>query len=203
MQDEFERFQSDKAFKYLGLFLAISLAIWSLYNLIVYGSAGMPFVLFVLGQWVYFLVNYWPKWKYRNQKERGSCMSKQDVIRFIGSLFLAELILNASLIMLSISWRTIFISNVALVILYGIAEYREQKRLKEEGIPSIDERVVNKMKSYFTISMTSFVFLFIMYLCVNKYLDRPVVHVNELLYIAIFGLLISMASTSVLATRNR
>ena len=58
--------------------------------------------------------------------------------------------------MLSISWRTIFISNVALVILYGIAEYREQKRLKEEGIPSIDERVVNKMKSYFTISMTSF-----------------------------------------------
>ncbi|BCD26029.1 hypothetical protein BC30090_4926 [Bacillus cereus] len=130
-------------------------------------------------------------------------MSKQDVIRFIGSLFLAELILNASLIMLSISWRTIFISNVALVILYGIAEYREQKRLKEEGIPSIDERVVNKMKSYFTISMTSFVFLFIMYLCVNKYLDRLVVHVNELLYIAIFGLLISMASTSVLATRNR
>lgn len=130
-------------------------------------------------------------------------MSKQDVIRFIGSLFLAELILNASLIMLSISWRTIFISNVALVILYGIAEYREQKRLKEEGIPSIDERVVNKMKSYFTISMTSFVFLFIMYLCVNKYLDRPVVHVNELLYIAIFGLLISMASTRVLATRNR
>ncbi|HFJ9405327.1 ATPase [Bacillus paranthracis] len=130
-------------------------------------------------------------------------MSKQDVIRFIGSLFLAELILNASLIMLSISWRTIFISNVALVILYGIAEYREQKRLKEGGIPSIDERVVNKMKSYFTISMTSFVFLFIMYLCVNKYLDRLVVHVNELLYIAIFGLLISMASTSVLATRNR
>lgn len=130
-------------------------------------------------------------------------MSKQDVIRFIGSLFLAELILNASLIMLSISWRTIFISNVALVILYGIAEYREQKRLKEEGILSIDERVVNKMKSYFTISMTSFVFLFIMYLCVNKYLDRQVVHVNELLYIAIFGLLISMASTSVLATRNR
>ncbi|MCC2412639.1 ATPase [Bacillus sp. FSL W8-0519] len=130
-------------------------------------------------------------------------MSKQDVIRFIGSLFLAKLILNASLIMLSISWRTIFISNVALVILYGIAEYREQKRLKEEGIPSIDERVVNKMKSYFTISMTSFVFLFIMYLCVNKYLDRLVVHVNELLYIAIFGLLISMASTSVLATRNR
>ncbi|MGZ7146807.1 ATPase [Bacillus sp. BC08] len=94
--------------------------------------------------------------------------------------------------MLSISWGTIFISNVALVILYSISEYREQKRLKEEGVPSIDERVVNKMKSYFTISMTSFVFLFIMYLCVN-----------ELLYIAIFGLLISMASKSVLATRNR
>ncbi|MED0996502.1 ATPase [Bacillus mobilis] len=130
-------------------------------------------------------------------------MSKQEVVRFIGSLFSAGLILNASLIMLSISWGTIFISNVALVILYGIAEYREQKRLKEEGVPSIDERVVNKMKSYFTISMTSFVFLFIVYLCVNKYLDRQVVHVNELLYIAIFGLLISMASTSVLATRNR
>ncbi|GAB6430958.1 hypothetical protein bcgnr5380_11310 [Bacillus cereus] len=130
-------------------------------------------------------------------------MSKQDVMRFIGSLFLAGLILNASLIMLSISWGTIFISNVALVILYGVSEYKEQKRLKEEGVPWIDERVVNKMKSYFTISMTSFVFLFIMYLCVNKYLDRQAVHVNELLYIAIFGLLISMASTSVLATRNR
>ncbi|EOO72954.1 hypothetical protein IIC_03842 [Bacillus cereus VD021] len=61
MQDEFERFQSDKAFKYLGLFLTMSLAVWSLYNLIIYGNAGMPFV--------YFFVNYWPKWKYRNQKE--------------------------------------------------------------------------------------------------------------------------------------
>ncbi|PHE99044.1 ATPase [Bacillus wiedmannii] len=130
-------------------------------------------------------------------------MSKQEVIRFIGSLFLAGLVLNVSLMILSISWGTIFISNVALVILYSIAEYREQKRLKEEGVPSIDERVVNKLKLYFTISITSFVFLFIMYLCVNKYLDRQAVHVNELLYIAIFGLLISMASTSVLATRNR
>ncbi len=130
-------------------------------------------------------------------------MSKQDVIRFIGSLFLAGLVLNVSLMILSISWGTIFISNVALIILYSIAEYREQKRLKEEGVPSIDERVVNKMKSYFTISITSFVFLFIIYLCVNKYVDRQAVHVNELLYIAIFGLLISMASTSVLATRNR
>ncbi|PEF33222.1 ATPase [Bacillus wiedmannii] len=130
-------------------------------------------------------------------------MSKQEVIRFIGSLFLAGLVLNVSLMILSISWGTIFISNVALVILYSIAEYREQKRLKEEGVPSIDERVVNKMKSYFTISITSFVFLFIMYLCLNKYLDRQAVHVNGLLYIAIFGLLISMASTSVLATRNR
>ncbi|MED2931954.1 ATPase [Bacillus wiedmannii] len=130
-------------------------------------------------------------------------MSKQDIIWFIGSLFLAGLILNVSLMIVSISWGTIFISNVALIILYSIAEYREQKRLKEEGVPSIDERVVNKMKSYFTISITSFVFLFIMYLCLNKYLDRQAVHVNELLYIAIFGLLISMASTSVLATRNR
>ncbi|GAB6420944.1 hypothetical protein bcgnr5390_46920 [Bacillus luti] len=130
-------------------------------------------------------------------------MSKRVVTKFVGSLFLAGLILNASLIMLSISWGTIFISNVALVILYGVSEYKEQKRLKEEGVPSIDERVVNKMRSYFTICMTSFVFLFIMYLCVNKYLDRPVVHVNELLYIVIFGLLISMASTSIFATRNR
>ncbi|MGO5009257.1 ATPase [Bacillus wiedmannii] len=130
-------------------------------------------------------------------------MSKQDAIRFIGSLFLAGLVLNVSLMILTISWGTIFISNVALVILYSIAEYREQKRLKEEGVTSIDERVVNKMKSYFTICITSFIFLFIMYLCVNKYLDRQAVHVNDLLYIAIFGLLISMASTSVLATRNR
>ncbi|HFK1545869.1 ATPase [Bacillus albus] len=130
-------------------------------------------------------------------------MSKQDVIRFIGSLFLAGLVLNVSLVILNISWGAIFISNVALVILYSISEYREQKRLKEEGVPSIDERVVNKMKSYFTISITSFVFLFIMYLCVNKYLDRQAVHVNELLYIVIFGSLISVASTSVLATRNR
>ena len=129
-------------------------------------------------------------------------MSKQEVIRFIGSLFLAGLVLNVSLMILSISWGTIFISNVALVILYVISEYREQKRLKEEGVPSIDERVVNKMKSYFTICMTSFVFLFILYLCVNKYLDRQAVHVTELLYITIFGVLISIASTSVLATKN-
>ena len=130
-------------------------------------------------------------------------MSKREVMRFVGSLLVAGILLNTSLMILSISWGTIFISNVALVILYGISEYKEQKRLKEEGVPSIDERVVNKMKSYFTICITSFVFLFIMYLCVNKYLDRQAVHVNELLYIVIFGLLISMASTSVLATRNR
>ncbi|MFB5251650.1 ATPase [Bacillus mycoides] len=129
-------------------------------------------------------------------------MSKHDVIKFIGSLLLAGLILNMSLIILSISWEVIFISNVALVILYGISEYREQKRLKEEGVPLIDERVVNKMKSYFAICITSFVFLFIMYLSVNKYLDRQIVDVNELLYIVIFGLLFSMASTSVLATRE-
>ncbi|CAM4060720.1 Group-specific protein [Bacillus luti] len=42
-----------------------------------------------------------------------------------------------------------------------------------------------------------------MYLCVNKYLERQVVNVNELLYIVIFGLLISMASTSILATRSK
>ena len=92
-------------------------------------------------------------------------MSKQEVIRFIGSLFLAGFVLNVSLMILSISWGTIFISNVALVILYGIAEYREQKRLKEEGVPSIDERVVNKMKSYFTICITSFVFVHYVSLC--------------------------------------
>ncbi|MEI4616423.1 ATPase [Bacillus cereus] len=129
-------------------------------------------------------------------------MSKREVMRFVGSLLVAEILLNTSLMILSISWGTIFISNVALVILYGISEYKEQKRLKEEGVPSIDERVVNKMKSYFMICITSFVFLFIMYLCINKYLDRQAVHVTELLYIAIFGVLISSASTSVLATRN-
>ena len=123
-------------------------------------------------------------------------------MRFVGSLLVAGILLNTSLMILSISWGTIFISNVALVILYGISEYKEQKRLKEEGVPSIDERVVNKMKSYFMICITSFVFLFIMYLCVNKYLDRQAVHVTELLYIAIFGVLISIVSTSVLATRN-
>ncbi len=89
-------------------------------------------------------------------------MNKQEVMRFIGSLSLAGLILNTSLVILNISWGAILISNVALVILYGISEYREQKRLKEEGLPSIDERVVNKMKSYFTICITSCVFLFIM-----------------------------------------
>ncbi|PGS72053.1 ATPase [Bacillus thuringiensis] len=129
-------------------------------------------------------------------------MSKREVMRLVGSLLVARILLNTSLMILSISWGTIFISNVALVILYGISEYKEQKRLKEEGVPSIDERVVNKMKSYFMICITSFVFLFIMYLCVNKYLDRQAVHVTELLYITIFGVLISIASTSVLATRN-
>lgn len=123
-------------------------------------------------------------------------------MRFVGSLLVAGILLNPSLMILSISWGTIFISNVALVILYGISEYKEQKRLKEEGVPSIDERVVNKMKSYFMICITSFVFLFIMYLCVNKYLDRQAVHVTELLYITIFGVLISIVSTSVLATKN-
>ncbi|MGG0455071.1 ATPase [Bacillus mycoides] len=129
-------------------------------------------------------------------------MNKQEVRRFIGSLSLAGRILNTSLVILNISWGAIFISNAALFILYGISEYREQKRLKEERVPSIDERVVNKMKSYLAICITSFVFLFIMYLSVNKYLDRQTVDVNELLYIVIFGLLFSMASTSVLATRE-
>ncbi|PGK01135.1 ATPase [Bacillus thuringiensis] len=129
-------------------------------------------------------------------------MSKREVMRFVGSLLVAGILLNTSLMILSISWGTIFISNVALVILYEISEYKEQKRLKEEGVPSIDERVVNKMKSYFMICITSFVFLFIMYLCVNKYLDRQAVHVTELLYITIFGVLISIVSTSVLATKN-
>lgn len=129
-------------------------------------------------------------------------MSKREVMRFVGSLLVAGILLNTSLMILSISWGTIFISNVALVILYGISEYKEQKRLKEEGVPSIDERVLNKMKSYFMICITSFVFLFIMYLCVNKYLDRQAVHVTELLYITIFGVLISIVSTSVLATKN-
>lgn len=69
MQDEYERHQSDKAFKYLGVFYAISLAIWGMYNLIVYGSAGTPFILFVIGQFIYFFVNYWPKWQFRKVEE--------------------------------------------------------------------------------------------------------------------------------------
>ncbi|MED2836197.1 ATPase [Bacillus wiedmannii] len=95
------------------------------------------------------------------------------------------------------------VSNVLAIVFLIVYSYYEKRKYKKEELPDIDERVVNKMKSYFTISITSFVFLFIMYLCVNKYVDRQAVHVNELLYIAIFGLLISMASTSVLATRNR
>ena len=59
-------------------------------------------------------------------------MNKQEVMRFIGSLSLAGLILNASLVILNISWGAILISNVALIILYAVSEYREQKRLKEE-----------------------------------------------------------------------
>ncbi|MDM5157237.1 hypothetical protein QUF88_26490 [Bacillus sp. DX1.1] len=69
MQDEFERHQSDKAFKFLGVFYALSLAIWGMYNLIVHGSAGTPFVLFVVGQFIYLFVNYWPKWKFGKWKE--------------------------------------------------------------------------------------------------------------------------------------
>ena len=61
---------------------------------------------------------------------------------------------------------------------------------------------MKKMQPYFTACMASFFLFFIAYLCVNKYLDRQIVDVNELLYIVIFGLLISMASTSVLATRG-
>ncbi|HDR7638249.1 ATPase [Bacillus wiedmannii] len=95
------------------------------------------------------------------------------------------------------------VSNVLAIVFLIVYSYYKKRKYKKEELPDIDERVVNKMKSYFTISITSFVFLFIMYLCVNKYVDRQAVHVNELLYIAIFGLLISMASTSVLATRNR
>ena len=58
-------------------------------------------------------------------------------MRFIGSLSLAGLILNASLVILNISWGAILISNVALIILYAVSEYKEQKRLKEEGVPAI------------------------------------------------------------------
>ncbi len=58
------------------------------------------------------------------------------------------------------------------------------------------------MQQYFMVCMVAFFLLFISYLCVNKYLDRELVDVNESLYIVIFGLLISVASTSVLATRD-
>ncbi|WP_460291956.1 hypothetical protein, partial [Bacillus cereus] len=59
---EFKTFRKLGSKAFVAGLIAISLAVWSLYNLIIYGSAGMPFVLFVLGQFVYFFVNYWPKW---------------------------------------------------------------------------------------------------------------------------------------------
>ncbi len=127
--------------------------------------------------------------------------TKKLLIGATFGLFLGDIIVH--IMNPAIPILPLVVSNIlAIVFLVFYTNYKKRK-YKEEELPDIDERVVNKMKSYFTISMTSFVFLFIMYLCVNKYLDRPVVHVNELLYIAIFGLLISMASTSVLATRNR
>ncbi|SCM98594.1 Uncharacterized protein BWINRASL_04987 [Bacillus mycoides] len=129
-------------------------------------------------------------------------MNKQGVMRFLGSLILAGILLNTSLVILNISWGTILISNVALIILYAVSEYKEEKRLKEEGVPALDERIMKKMQQYFMVCMVAFFLLFTSYLCVNKYLDRELVDVNESLYIVIFGLLISMASTSVLATRD-
>lgn len=129
-------------------------------------------------------------------------MNKKEVMRFVGSLSLTGLILNASLVILNISWGAILISNIALIILYAASEYKEQKRLKEDGVPELDERVMKKMQLYFTACMACFFLFFIAYLCVNKYLDRQLVNVNELLYIVIFGLLISMASTSLLATKT-
>ena len=129
-------------------------------------------------------------------------MNKQGVMRFLGSLILAGILLNTSLVLLNISWGTILISNVALIILYAVSEYKEEKRLKEEGVPALDERIMKKMQQYFMVCMVAFFLLFTSYLCVNKYLDRELVDVNESLYIVIFGLLISMASTSVLATRG-
>lgn len=129
-------------------------------------------------------------------------MNKQGVMRFLGSLFLAGILLNTSLVILNISWGTILISNVALIILYAVSEYKEKKRLKEEGVPALDERIMKKMQQYFMVCMVAFFLLFTSYLCVNKYLDRELVDVNESLYIVIFGLLISIASTSVLATRD-
>lgn len=69
MQDEYERHQSNKAFKYLGIFYGISLAVWGLYNLIVNGNPGVPFVLFVIGQIMYLFVINWSKWKMNRMKE--------------------------------------------------------------------------------------------------------------------------------------
>ncbi|EJP86581.1 hypothetical protein [Bacillus cereus] len=129
-------------------------------------------------------------------------MSKQDIIRFIGSLFLAGLILNTSLVILNISWGAILISNVALISLYAVSEYKERKRWKEEGVPALDERIMKKMQQYFTACMVGFFLFFIAYLSVNKYLDRQTLDVNELLYVVTFGFLISMASTSVLAIKT-
>ncbi|HDR7655932.1 ATPase [Bacillus wiedmannii] len=123
---------------------------------------------------------------------------------FIGAtfgLFLGDIVVH--IMNPAIPILPLVVSNVLAIVFLIVYSYYKKRKYKKEELPDIDERVVNKMKSYFTICITSFIFLFIMYLCVNKYLDRQAVHVNDLLYIAIFGLLISMASTSVLATRNR
>ena len=83
-------------------------------------------------------------------------MNKQGVMRFLGSLILAGILLNTSLVILNISWGTILISNVALIILYAVSEYKEKKRLKEEGVPALDERIMKKMQQYFMVCMVAF-----------------------------------------------
>ena len=88
-------------------------------------------------------------------------MNKQEVMRFIGSLSLAGLILNTSLVILNISWGAILISNVALISLYAVSEYKERKRWKEEGVPALDERIMKKMQQYFTACMVGFFLFFI------------------------------------------
>jgi len=127
--------------------------------------------------------------------------TKKLLIGATFGLFLGDIIVH--IMNPAIPILPLVVSNVLAIVFLIVYSYYKKRKYKKEELPDIDERVVNKMKSYFTICITSFIFLFIMYLCVNKYLDRQAVHVNDLLYIAIFGLLISMASTSVLATRNR
>lgn len=77
-------------------------------------------------------------------------------MKFVGSLLLAGILLNTSLVILNISWGAILISTVVLISLYAVSEYREKTRLKEEGVPALDERAMKNMQQYFMVCMVAF-----------------------------------------------